>query len=79
MWPQCNVRDLQVWKEVYLGSLELQSGLESGSNGSSNPPDAMLNQMTKTRSYGDLACATDDAYLTPNRRKSDPNITVDLM
>lgn len=29
LWPQCNVRDLRHWTEIYLGSLETQAG---GSN-----------------------------------------------
>lgn len=23
LWPKCNVRDMQLWSEVYLGSLEM--------------------------------------------------------
>lgn len=75
LWPQCNVRDLQLWAEVYLGSLEIQNMVDTGSSTCPGPPSY---QMTKTRSYGDLVCATETCRTT-NRRKSDPSITVDIM
>ncbi|KAF5304213.1 hypothetical protein FQR65_LT08020 [Abscondita terminalis] len=71
LWPQCNVRDLQLWAEVYLGSLEIQNMVDTGSSTCPGPPSY---QMTKTRSYGDLVCATETCR-TSNRRKSDPSIT----
>lgn len=78
LWPQCNVRDLQLWAEVYLGSLEIQNMVDTGSGACPGPPSVTLHQMTKTRSYGDLLCAADQCRTT-NRRKSDPSITLDIM
>ncbi|XP_018323498.1 myotubularin-related protein 4 isoform X3 [Agrilus planipennis] len=79
LWPKINVRDLRLWSEVYLGSLETQRVSESGPNSShSGPPGSTLNHMTKTRSYGDLMCAA-DLCQDVIRRKSDPNIVVDLL
>ncbi|KAI4455089.1 myotubularin-related [Holotrichia oblita] len=76
LWPQCNVRDLKLWSAVYLGSLEQRSTGDSGSSSCPGPPDSIHNQMTKTRSYGDLPNAAD---ICPNtfRRCSDPSITVE--
>ncbi|KRT84772.1 tyrosine phosphatase, partial [Oryctes borbonicus] len=76
LWPQCNVRDLKLWSAVYLGSLEQRSTGDSGSSSCPGPPDSIHNQMTKTRSYGDLPNAADICSNT-FRRCSDPSITVD--
>ncbi|KAK9719411.1 FYVE zinc finger [Popillia japonica] len=76
LWPQCNVRDLKLWSAVYLGSLEQRSTGDSGSSSCPGPPDSIHNQMTKTRSYGDLPNAADICPST-FRRCSDPSITVE--
>lgn len=79
LWPKCNVRDMQLWSEVYLGSLEMDMTGEISSGSSPGPPDLPGEEppMTKTRSYGDLQNAFDG---TPSqfRRSSDPSITLDM-
>ncbi|KAJ8958514.1 hypothetical protein NQ318_002308 [Aromia moschata] len=30
LWPQCNVRELKLWSEVYLGSMEANFSIECG-------------------------------------------------
>lgn len=82
LWPRCNVRDLVLWSEVYLGSMESSLGIKDDKQrvtmidiegGESEEPQG---QMTKTRSYGDLMHAPDHAaYL--HRRRSDPSISVE--
>lgn len=74
LWPQCNVRDLQLWSDVYLGILETDGTSCPG------PPDTITNHnqhnnMTKTRSYGDLKDAFDTCP-SQFRRCSDPSITL---
>ncbi|XP_066601319.1 myotubularin-related protein 3 [Prorops nasuta] len=82
LWPKCNVRDLVLWSEVYLGSMEssleirddkqrvAMIDIEGGEN------EEPQGQMTKTRSYGDLIHAPDHvAYL--HRRLSDPSISIE--
>ncbi|KZC14608.1 Myotubularin-related protein 3, partial [Dufourea novaeangliae] len=82
LWPSCNVRDLVLWSEVYLDSMESSVGtrddkqrvtmidIERGEN------EELQGQMTKTRSYGDLMHAPDHtAYL--HRRLSDPSISME--
>lgn len=76
MWPQCNVRDLTLWNEMYLGSMEANaSSQENGSGSCPGPPDTP-HHMTKTRSYGDLLNAGEHPTLY-TRRNSDPNINCD--
>ncbi|XP_047352188.1 myotubularin-related protein 3 isoform X1 [Vespa velutina] len=82
LWPSCNVRDLVLWSEVYLGSMESSLGIRDDKQrvtmidiegGESEEPQG---QMTKTRSYGDLIHAPDHVtYL--HRRLSDPSISVE--
>ncbi|CAL1679268.1 unnamed protein product [Lasius platythorax] len=82
LWPSCNVRDLVLWSEVYLGSMESSLGMRDDKQrvtmidiegGESEEPQG---QMTKTRSYGDLMHAPDHAaYL--HRRRSDPSISME--
>lgn len=71
LWPQCNVRDLQLWSEVYLGALETDGSCPG-------PPSPQY--VHKTRSYGDLkdALLDSDNVTVANqfRRCSDPNITL---
>lgn len=74
LWPQCNVRDLQLWSEVYLGSLETD---ETSCGSCPGPPGLLPPHMTKTRSYGDLKNAF-DACPSQFRRCSDPSITLDM-
>ncbi|XP_063988143.1 myotubularin-related protein 3 isoform X1 [Diachasmimorpha longicaudata] len=80
LWPNCNVRDLVLWSEVYLGSMEMSPkpdkqrvsviDIELGEN------EEPQGQMTKTRSYGDLIQAQDHvAFL--HRRLSDPSISIE--
>lgn len=78
LWPQYNVRDLQFWSEVYLGSLETPSNPEASSGYMPEPPGTSPQHMTKTRSYGDLLNAS-DACPNQFRRCSDPSITVDTL
>jgi len=76
------VRDLVLWSEVYLGSMESSLGMKDDKQrvtlidiegGESEEPQG---QMTKTRSYGDLMHAPDHAvYL--HRRRSDPSISME--
>ncbi|KAK0167358.1 hypothetical protein PV327_004765 [Microctonus hyperodae] len=80
LWPNCNVRDLVLWSDVYLGSIEISPkpdrqrvsliDIEAGDN--DEPPG----QMTKTRSYGDLIHAQDHATYI-HRRLSDPSISIE--
>lgn len=82
LWPSCNVRDLVLWSEVYLGSMVTSTGENNNKQrvgiidiegGEGDEPQS---QMTKTRSYGDLIHAQDHtAY--PHRRLSDPSITLE--
>ncbi|XP_076632772.1 phosphatidylinositol-3,5-bisphosphate 3-phosphatase MTMR4 isoform X1 [Colletes latitarsis] len=82
LWPSCNVRDLVLWAEVYLGSTESSLDIRDDKqrvtmidieSGESEEPQG---QMTKTRSYGDLMHTPDHAaYL--HRRLSDPSISVE--
>lgn len=82
LWPSYNVRDLVLWSEVYLGSLETTLGVSDIKqrmtmidieNGENEEPQG---QMTKTRSYGDLIHAQD--HLTRlQRRLSDSSISIE--
>ncbi|XP_033221673.1 myotubularin-related protein 3 [Belonocnema kinseyi] len=82
LWPSCNVRDLSLWSEVYLGSLETSLGVSDikqrmtmidSENGENEEPQG---QMTKTRSYGDLIRAQDHLARI-HRRLSDPSISIE--
>ncbi|XP_072381747.1 phosphatidylinositol-3,5-bisphosphate 3-phosphatase MTMR3 isoform X1 [Diabrotica undecimpunctata] len=76
LWPQYNVRDLYLWSEVYLGSIEDSSNPEESSNFCPETCDSSPNYMTKTRSYGDLINdGESSAY--HYRRSSDPSIKCD--
>ncbi|XP_058800817.1 myotubularin-related protein 4 [Phymastichus coffea] len=79
LWPSCNVRDLKLWSEVYLGSMETPLGIndikpvidiETSEN------EKPQGQMTKTRSYGDLIQAQDHPTHL-HRRLSDPSISIE--
>lgn len=81
LWPACNVRDLHLWTEVYIGSLETDSNAECmpcSTQTDQTTTEVHSPPMTKTRSYGDLMGAAEPC---PNlmRRSSDPNITLDTM
>jgi hypothetical protein len=76
LWPQCNVRDLHLWHEVYLGSWEANFSTDGGSGSCPGPPESSPSHMTKTRSYGDLINAA-DVYPSQFRRSSDPSINID--
>ncbi|KYN28958.1 Myotubularin-related protein 3 [Trachymyrmex cornetzi] len=82
LWPSCNVRDLVLWSEVYLGSMESSLGMRDNKQrmtvidiegGENEEPQG---QMTKTRSYGDLMHAPDHATHL-HRRRSDPSISME--
>uniref|UniRef100_V9IHT8 Lateral signaling target protein 2 homolog n=1 Tax=Apis cerana TaxID=7461 RepID=V9IHT8_APICE len=82
LWPSCNVRDLVLWSEVYLGSMECPLGMRDDKQkvtmidieGAEN--EEPQGQMTKTRSYGDLMHTPDHtAYL--HRRLSDPSASME--
>ncbi|XP_012062097.1 PREDICTED: myotubularin-related protein 3-like, partial [Atta cephalotes] len=82
LWPSCNVRDLVLWSEVYLGSMESSLGMRDDKQrmtvidiegGENEEPQG---QMTKTRSYGDLMHAPDHATHL-HRRRSDPSISME--
>lgn len=82
LWPSCNVRDLVLWNEVYIGSLEaavtkLLSPTEETlvTNGLSGLG------LGKTRSYGDLMTAStgeSQTSLVHGRRSSHPNIATEM-
>ncbi|XP_034951437.1 myotubularin-related protein 3 [Chelonus insularis] len=81
LWPKCNVRDLVLWSEVYLGSMEMSLNKPDKQrvpliDNENNDKDETHGQMTKTRSYGDLIHPQDHAaYLY--RRLSDPSISIE--
>ncbi|XP_057319209.1 myotubularin-related protein 3 isoform X1 [Microplitis mediator] len=81
LWPKCNVRDLVLWSEVYLGSMEMSPKPDKQRvslidiEGADNE-EPQHGQMTKTRSYGDLIHTQDHvSYL--HRRLSDPSISIE--
>lgn len=81
LWPKCNVRDLVLWSEVYLGSMEMSPKPDKQRvslidiEGADNEKP-QHGQMTKTRSYGDLIHTQDHvSYL--HRRLSDPSISIE--
>ncbi|XP_067014667.2 myotubularin-related protein 3 isoform X2 [Anabrus simplex] len=89
LWPSCNVRDLVLWSEVYLGAGETPSttaGVGRAFTGSSNlgagsDDDAPVvaptsPQLSKTRSYDDLLAAAEHTG-DMQRRSSDPSISLD--
>lgn len=81
LWPAQNIRDLEIWGDVYLGSLRNnQNPIDYPGNNATNDNDinnhdANINgALVKTRSYDNLF---DPAILNCNgliRRSSDPNI-----
>ncbi|XP_066262089.1 myotubularin-related protein 4 isoform X2 [Euwallacea similis] len=75
LWPKTNVRDLRLWSEVYLDSVEVNFNPEEACPG---PPsfNGHLN-MSKTRSYGDLINA-DVCHSLYGRRNSDPSMNREL-
>ncbi|XP_076300036.1 phosphatidylinositol-3,5-bisphosphate 3-phosphatase MTMR4 isoform X2 [Lasioglossum baleicum] len=81
LWPNCSVRRLVVWSEVYSGSMESHVTRDDKQNVTMIDIERSENeepqrQMTKTRSYDDLMHAPDHtAY--PHRRLSDPSISVE--
>ncbi|KAL7307138.1 hypothetical protein TKK_0000863 [Trichogramma kaykai] len=79
LWPSCNVRDLKLWHDVYLGSKDSTPGigdikqrvnLIDIENGDSE------SQLTETRSYGDLIQVQEHTAYLP-RRQSDPSISIE--
>lgn len=88
LWPSCNVRDLVLWREVYLGSVEIMaSSLNSDIPVNESTEDKIpannvgsSSTIVKTRSYGDLVAAADhSAGGSSHRRLSDPNIALDIV
>lgn len=67
------MRDLSLWSEIYLGTMEPNFSSENGAGSCPGPPEQSPHHMTKTRSFGDLINAGEAC---PNmfRRNSDPNI-----
>ncbi|XP_019754641.2 myotubularin-related protein 3 isoform X3 [Dendroctonus ponderosae] len=80
LWPKTHIRDLRLWSEVYLGSLEANFNPEEGSGGACpGPPDMNGHiNMSKTRSYGDLLNGDACHVLYGGRRSSDPSINREL-
>ncbi|XP_030754837.1 myotubularin-related protein 3 isoform X2 [Sitophilus oryzae] len=79
LWPKTNVRDLRLWSEVYLGSMEANFSPEEGSGGACpGPPELNGHAMPKTRSYGDLMNAETCQGFYNSRRSSDPNVKQQL-
>ncbi|KAK9880690.1 hypothetical protein WA026_011925 [Henosepilachna vigintioctopunctata] len=76
IWPLTNVRDLHLWKEVYLGTMEANFRSECGSESCPGPPDLLAYHMSKTRSYNDLASMS-DCYQGHFRRSSDPSLNIE--
>lgn len=82
LWPSCNVRDLQLWTAVYVGTIETPLDVaDIKPQGSlidieSNGNEELQGQMTKTRSYGDLIQAQDHTT-NLHRRLSDPSISME--
>lgn len=72
IWPRHNVRDLEVWSEVYLGSLRNNTCNFMDYPSACNGDNSNTSMMVKTRSYGDLMAGCNSASLT--RRSSDPNM-----
>ncbi|KAL1500857.1 hypothetical protein ABEB36_006281 [Hypothenemus hampei] len=81
LWPKTNVRDLRLWSEVYLDSIDANFMPDefsiNGCPGQLSTKHSL--NMSKTRSHGDLM----NAELCPNsyssRRCSDPSINRELM
>ncbi|CAO1435071.1 unnamed protein product [Diamesa serratosioi] len=85
LWPAHNIRDLEIWGDLYLGSLRNnQNPIDYPGN---NVPENEINDhdlningtLVKTRSYDNLF---DPAILNCNglvRRSSDPNIIENTM
>ncbi|XP_074030233.1 phosphatidylinositol-3,5-bisphosphate 3-phosphatase MTMR4 isoform X2 [Leptinotarsa decemlineata] len=77
LWPQCNIRDLQLWSEVYLGSFEDNLSPGESSRICPDTRESSPSYMTKTRSYGDLM-NDGEMFVYQYRRSSDPSIKCDL-
>ncbi|XP_076275006.1 phosphatidylinositol-3,5-bisphosphate 3-phosphatase MTMR4-like isoform X3 [Rhynchophorus ferrugineus] len=80
LWPKTNVRELHLWTEVYLGSMEANFTPGEGSGGACPGPPELNGHtsMPKTRSYGDLRNAEVCHEHYGGRRSSDPSINRDL-
>ncbi|XP_014219004.1 myotubularin-related protein 3 [Copidosoma floridanum] len=82
LWPSFNVRDLKLWSDVYLGTVEPYAGTNDSTprvpviDIENNDSDELQGQMTKTRSFGDLIQVQDHTSFLP-RRLSDPNIAIE--
>ncbi|CAG9861292.1 unnamed protein product [Phyllotreta striolata] len=76
LWPQCNIRDLWFWGDLYLGSIEEDGNIEECSNFYPDTRESSPSYMTKTRSYGDLINDGENCSFH-YRRSSDPNIKCD--
>lgn len=82
LWPAQNIRDLEIWGDVYLGSLRNnQNPIDyPGNNVQENDTNNHDPNIVKTRSYDNLSL--DPALLNCNgliRRSSDPNIIENSM
>ncbi|EEB20241.1 conserved hypothetical protein [Pediculus humanus corporis] len=83
LWPSCNVRDLVLWSEVYIGSLEAAVTKLLGPNEENLVTNGLsVLGLGKTRSYGDLTTATtteeSQSPLVQGRRSSHPNIATEI-
>nr|CAD7261707.1 unnamed protein product [Timema shepardi] len=86
LWPSCNVRNLVLWCEVYLGSVEstVNSVISSSLTTNETPkvddvPGVPLSapSLCKTRSCVNLLAAAEHSS-GQQRRSSDPNVTREL-
>nr|CAD7431577.1 unnamed protein product [Timema monikensis] len=87
LWPSCNVRNLVLWCEVYLGSVEstVNSVISSSLTTNETPkvddvPGVPLSapSLCKTRSCDNLLAASEHSS-GQQRRSSDPNVTRELV
>ncbi|XP_050666457.1 myotubularin-related protein 4-like isoform X2 [Leptidea sinapis] len=88
LWPECSVRSMQVWWELFSGECRETAGDIAASLRDShhdpplmaladNTPQAHFGAMTKTRSCDNLLC--DGEKRTAQRRCSDPSLVPDVM
>ncbi|CAG2053383.1 unnamed protein product [Timema podura] len=86
LWPSCNVRNLVLWCEVYLGSVEstVNSVISSSLTTNETPKvddvpgvPSFAPSLCKTRSCDNLLAAAEHSS-GQQRRSSDPNVTREL-
>nr|CAD7444179.1 unnamed protein product [Timema bartmani] len=87
LWPSCNVRNLVLWCEVYLGSVEstVNSVISSSLTTNETPKvddvpgvPSFAPSLCKTRSCDNLLAAAEHSS-GQQRRSSDPNVTRELV